>query len=227
MEFFLYSLFFAFICLDKKHAFQFSISQPLITSSFIGFFLDAFIPAMYFGLLVQLLWLGNLPFGASKTPEGNIASIVGCMLYVEYHELYAIHGQFILFVLFIYTVAISFAASKTETYMRNINIHLFDYAYDSIRIESSPNIGKVVFTALGIQLLANWILILTTLFLGKFVLQNLYNYLSADLSSIWQFVEIAIWATGIGLVISVYKDIKLKKIILGIAIITFITIRVI
>jgi len=182
---------------------------------------------MYFGLLVQLLWLGNLPFGASKTPEGNIASVVGCWLYVEYHELYAIHGQFILLILFVYIVTISYIASKTETYLRNINIRLFDHAYESVRIESLPNIGRVIFVALGIQLMANWLIILVTFFLGQFVLQNVYNYLSADISGIWQYIETAIWAAGIGLVISVYKDVKLKIIIIGIALITIITFRVI
>ena len=227
MELFLYSLFFAAICLDKKHAFQFAISQPILTSTFIGLLLDAVIPAMYFGLLVQLLWLGNLPFGASKTPEGNISSVIGTWLYVEYHSLYALHGQFIILVLFILIVIISYIASTFETYLRHTNVHLFDYAYKSVKEDALPNIGKVIFAALGIQLLANWIIIVVAILSGRFILDHLVNYIPVSISEIWQFVDVAIWAAGIGLVISVYKDIKLKKIIIGIALITLLTIKVI
>ena len=212
--------------MDKKHAFQLAISQPIITSTFLGFLMGAMAPAMYFGLLVQLLWLGNLPFGASKTPEGNIASVVGCWLYINYHGLYTEHGHLILLILFIYIVIISFIASKTETYLRNMNVHFFDKVYESVSDQSISKIGRVIFEALAIQLLANWIIILAGLLLGQFILQNLLGYISADLADLWQFVEVAIWGVGVGLVLSVYKDIKLKKIITGIALITFITLWV-
>ena len=87
--------------------------------------------------------------------------------------MYEIHGQFLLLILFMYTVLASFVASKTETYMRNINIHLFDYAYESTNENSYPNIGKVIFAALGLQFLANWILIIVALVLGQIVLNRL------------------------------------------------------
>jgi hypothetical protein len=48
-----------------------------------------------------------------------------------------------------------------------------------------------------------------------------------EITQIWQFVEIAIWAAGIGLVVSVYKDARFKKIILGIALVTLITLKVV
>jgi len=224
VEVFLISLLFAFICLDKKHAFQFAVSQPLITSSLLGLLMNAFVPAVYFGTLIQLLWLGNLPFGASKTPEGNIASVVGCWLYIQYYQIYAVHGQFIILTLFIYVVIISYAASKTDTYMRSLNIHLFDYTYTSLNNQAMPNLGKTILAALGIQLFVNWILIFLSLMLGKFILSEIVNHIPQDWKEIWQFVEVAIWAAGLGLVITVYKDIKLKKIILGIALITLITI---
>jgi mannose/fructose/N-acetylgalactosamine-specific phosphotransferase system component IIC len=209
--------------MDKKHAFQLAISQPLITSTLLGLLMNALVPAMYFGLLVQLLWLGNLPFGASKTPEGNIASVIGCWLYINYNELYAEHGHLIILILFLFIIAISFIASKTETYLRNINVHFFDKVYESVSDKAIPKIGRVIFKALAIQLLANWIIILAGLFVGHILLQNLLGYMSADLADIWQFVEVAVWGIGVGLVLSVYKDIKLKKIITGIALITFVT----
>lgn len=189
--------------------------------------MDAFIPAMYFGLLVQLLWLGNLPIGASKTPEGNIASIVGCWLYVEYYTLYADQGQFILLVLFVYVVLLSYIASRTDTFMRKINIHFFDYAYDSLQQKESTHIGRMIFASLGVHTLINWLYIMISLLVGRFVLQNLSGYFSAGFADIWKFVETAILAAGIGLIIGVYKDLKLKKIIIVIALVTMVMIRVV
>ena len=225
MEILLYSAFFALLCLDGKHAFQLAISQPLITSALIGFMLNSFVPAMYFGLIIQLIWLGNLPFGASKTPEGNIASIIGCWLYVEFFNIYEMQGQFLLLMIFIYIVIISFLASKAESYLRYINIDLFDYAFDSTNGSKNPNIGKVIFAALGLQFIANWAILIISIKAGQIFLGNLVSYLTLDLSAIWQYTEIAIWAAGIGSVISVYKEIKLKKVIALLSVLCLITIK--
>ena len=227
MELILYSALFALLSLDKKHAFQLAISQPIITSTFVGIVLGSIVPAMYFGLIIQLIWLGNLPFGASRTPDGEIASIIGCWLFVEFYDLYQLYGQFLLLSVFLYIVIISFIASKAESYLRYVNIDLFDYAFSSVDDSQNPSIGKIIFATLGLRFLVNWVILIVFIKSGQIFLNFLNTIIPQYLSAIWQYTEIAIWAAGIGSVISVYKEVKLKRIIVVISILTLVTIKII
>jgi len=199
----------ALISLDKKHAFQLAFSQPLVLCTLIGLVTGDFETAIYFGLIVQLIWLGNLPVGASTTPAGNLASAVGCVLYIQLNESYLQFGQVLLLIVFIYTVMISFIGGQLDVVMRNFNIRLFDRALNDTHSAKKANIGKVVFSALAIQYVINFLLVIITMIP---ILQN---------------IDLAIIGVGIGMVISIYKGRKLKKIIVAISIFGLILFKII
>lgn len=213
--------------LDQKHAFQLALSQPLILCSVIGLVLGDFQSAVYFGLFVQLIWLGNLPVGASTAPEGNLASAVGCLLFIQFGESYAQFGQVLLLIVFLYTVLVSFLGGELDVIMRNFNIRLFDFAINDIRDDKKANIGKIVISALAIQYFVNLLFILSTVFFGKLFLGFVLNYFPAGPDPIWQYIDLAIIGTGIGMVMSVYKGRNLKKIITAISILGLVIFKII
>jgi len=217
----------ALISLDKKHAFQLAFSQPLVLCTLIGLVTGDFETAIYFGLIVQLIWLGNLPVGASTTPAGNLASAVGCVLYIQLNESYLQFGQVLLLIVFIYTVMISFIGGQLDVVMRNFNIRLFDRALNDTHSAKKANIGKVVFSALAIQYVINFLLVIITMISGKLFLEFLLNYISTELIPILQNIDLAIIGVGIGMVISIYKGRKLKKIIVAISIFGLILFKII
>lgn len=213
--------------LDQRHAFQLALSQPLVTCSLIGIFSGNFADAMYFGLLIQLVWLGNLPVGASTTPEGNIASATGCLLYIEFSELFLPQSGFLILVIYVYTVFLSFIGGQLYNSARNLNIKLFDYAFKSINDTKRANIGKVITIALLIQFFLNWLFILISFFAGEQALSQMHGIFPNEWSTIWSFVEWAIFGAGIGLVISVYKSKKYKKLIAIVSIISIFIFRIV
>ncbi len=227
MEIFGVSALIALICLDQKHAFQLALSQPLILCSVIGFLLGDFQTAIYFGLFVQLIWLGNLPVGASTTPQGNIASAVGCVLYIQFNESYAQFGQVLLLLVFMYTILLSFLGGQLDVRMRNFNIRLFDFAINNISDDKKANIGKIVFSALTIQYFVNLLFVLATVISGKFFLRFLTKFFSIELAPVWQYLDLAIIGVGIGMVMSVYKGRRIKKVIAVISIFTLFIFKII
>ncbi|NOG46250.1 MAG: hypothetical protein HND50_13500 [Calditrichaeota bacterium] len=227
MEIIWLSALIALFSLDQKHAFQLALSQPLILCSILGFITGEFETAIYFGLFVQLIWLGNLPVGASTTPEGNLASAVGCLLYIQFNENYAQFGQLLLLLAFLYTIIISFIGGQVDVKTRTFNIRLFDFTVDNIQDDKKANIGKIILLSLFIQYLVSFIFIALSNFLGIFLLNQLLPFFSIDLVPFWQYIDLAIIGIGIGMVMSVYKGRRLKKIILAISIFSLIIFKII
>ena len=83
MQIFALSLIGGLLVLDTTAALQILISQPLISCTFLGWLGGDIQLGLHFGLLVQLLWLSQLPVGAAKIPAGNLGSIVGVILSLQ------------------------------------------------------------------------------------------------------------------------------------------------
>lgn len=219
MNLFILSAIFSVICLDRKHAFQVAISQPLVTCTILGFLLDAPTEAMYFGMIVQLVWLSNLPIGAAKTPEGDIGSVVGCILYVKFYDKFLIYGQFLLFVTFLITVFSSFLANLIESLTRKVNIWFYNYVYKTIKFKDKERVGLAITGAISIQLILNFVFIIFSVLSGKIVLENLMKIVEKVSPDTWQFVNVAILGSGIGMLSNVFKDKKSKRIIASLSIV--------
>lgn len=207
------SLLFGLICLDQKYALQFGISQPLITSMLLGVLTGEFIPSMYFGAVIQLFWLGNLPIGASKIPDGNIASVIGAYIYLHFsHQAPFAHG-FLLFVAVFMTVIFSFFGSEMDIGLRKRNVMFLDWGLRDSHGDKKIRVGKYIISALSFNFVANALMI----FIGCVIGLKLVDLLK-DVSAIlapanWRFVDIAVIGTGVGMVMAVYKDKKTHRII--------------
>ena len=110
----LFSLFFGIICLDKKQAFQILISQPLFTGLIIGFYFDNIGPVLLFAAVLQLLWVGFLPIGASVVPEGELASVAGIWLYAYFYEGFSFNLEFLFLFVVLFILFWSFVASLIQ-----------------------------------------------------------------------------------------------------------------
>lgn len=226
MNLFLLTTIFALVCLDRKNAFQISLSQPLFTCTMIGFLLGFPLQAMFFGMIVQLVWLSNLPIGAAKTPEGDIGSIIGCILYVKFYDSFSAFGNFLLFFTFLYTVVCSYVASILESLTRKTNIWFLNYALDSIKIKNKNRVGYATTGAILFQFVLNFVFIGISVLLGSKLLMYFEVVIESISIDVWQFVEVAILGSGIGMLMSVFRDKKSKRIITGLSL-TFLIILLI
>ena len=70
----------AIVYLDTTAVGQFMICQPLIACPLWGLIVGRPEIGLFFGVTFQLLWLGSLPIGAAKFPEGNLGAFVATAL---------------------------------------------------------------------------------------------------------------------------------------------------
>jgi PTS system mannose-specific IIC component len=68
------------VYLDTTAIAQLMISQPLIACPLWGLIVGRPEIGLFFGVIFQLIWLGSLPVGAAKFPEGNVGSLVATAL---------------------------------------------------------------------------------------------------------------------------------------------------
>lgn len=70
-----------FIYLDSGPVGQWMISQPIVCAPLIGWLCGDPMSGLLFGVLLQLLWTGRLPVGASIPPESPICAMVTTIIY--------------------------------------------------------------------------------------------------------------------------------------------------
>jgi mannose/fructose/N-acetylgalactosamine-specific phosphotransferase system component IIC len=70
----------AIVYVDTTAVGQFMISQPLVACPLFGLLVGRPEIGLFFGTAFQLLWLGSLPVGAAKFPEGNVGALVATAL---------------------------------------------------------------------------------------------------------------------------------------------------
>jgi len=66
----------AIVYLDTTAVAQLMICQPLIACGLWGVITGNPETGFFFGITFQLLWLGSLPVGAVKFPEGNLGALI-------------------------------------------------------------------------------------------------------------------------------------------------------
>ncbi len=220
-----YSLLFGLICLDQRYVFQFNISQPLFTSTLIGILSGHVQEAVYFGALVQLLWLSNLPVGASVIPDGNIASVIGTILYIKYSAIYAEHGYFLLLISVFLVVLFSYVGGQLDIFARYRNEHIMNHALKALkRKDKKVRLGIYIIPSLLGHFLLNALLILAGIESASWLLDLLYRKVPAVLNIHWRFVEIALIGTGIGMILGIYHE-KKKYALLGAAAVLILILR--
>lgn len=70
------SLWGGIVALDTTAAFQIMISHPLVSGSVVGLLLGNFPLGFAIGIILELIWLNELPIGAASFAEGNIGGTV-------------------------------------------------------------------------------------------------------------------------------------------------------
>jgi PTS system mannose-specific IIC component len=65
-----------FVALDTTAAFQIMSARPLVSCSIIGCLLGDFSLGFILGILLELLWLNELPIGGAFFAEGNLGAVV-------------------------------------------------------------------------------------------------------------------------------------------------------
>jgi len=118
----LVSLVGGFISIDRTAAFQVMLSRPVVTSPLIGMMLGDVMTGIQAGLVIELLWIGSLPVGASVPPDETIVSILVPSLAIWQGRITDGAGFQILALALILTIPLAILARRLDSGIREKNI---------------------------------------------------------------------------------------------------------
>ncbi|HID38787.1 MAG TPA: hypothetical protein EYP36_04640 [Calditrichaeota bacterium] len=210
MEILWLSLAGAALMMDTTATFQILVSQPIVACTVIGYLAGDPSMGLHIGLLLQLLWLSDLPVGATLIPAGNYASIVSAAVAVELNKYFPEKHYLIVLSIVIYALILSYLGAKMTKVNRNWNTYFFNKAVQHVESGNTRAITLINYQALGIHFLIAFLLVLSGVIFGNLLI----GFITSELSLAWnekaRFIEVALLGTGAGLTLSLFKRNEIK-----------------
>lgn len=119
--------------LDRRGAFQFMVSQPLVVVPALGLLLGHMDMALWLGAVLQLLWMSSLLVGASVPPNETLASAaIGGMVLV-YGRHVEPPDMAVLALAILVGAPLGHAGRLLDMYLDRLNLRLSDRADEAAR----------------------------------------------------------------------------------------------
>jgi mannose/fructose/N-acetylgalactosamine-specific phosphotransferase system component IIC len=134
----------AFTYIDATAAGQFMISRPIVAAPIMGIILGDLQRGILVGVLLELLWVGTLPVGATVPPESTFAAVNTVAIAVLTNSIDK--GSLVL--IFIYLIPFIYLASFFEDKIREKNNKLTLWAERAINAGNINQIEKLHITGL-------------------------------------------------------------------------------
>jgi mannose/fructose/N-acetylgalactosamine-specific phosphotransferase system component IIC len=123
MNVFVLSIIAAVILLDKYAVGEFGVSQPIVSGTIIGAIFGDISSGIFVGAILQLIFLGESPFGGDIEPDGQAAGIIGTSSYfllVSSNPL-----EYSLFLAFVFALVGGMIGGVLEMYAHIYNEKLY------------------------------------------------------------------------------------------------------
>ncbi len=216
MELWSISLVGGILVLDTAAVLQVLVSQPLVSGTLIGWLLGDVSLGLQIGLLFQLLWLHQLPVGAAKVPEGNLAAIISVILIFRLQLFAEESGYILLLLTIVYALIISYLGTKLVTTIHTGNAKLLDRISQALDRGNIGVLGKVNALAISAHLISMVAAIMICVALGEFLFQHLIPLVPVEWNNKARFIEYAVIGSGFGFTLHLYKEVKdWKYLVLG------------
>ncbi len=215
LEILWFSLIGAALVLDTSLVFQSLISQPLIACTLLGWYMGDVEAGLHFGFLMQMVWLGNMPVGGSALPAGNLASITGLAVYVGIHNIFPEQPYTVLLISIFYVILLSAIGSRITIWTRMQSVALLDRAVASAKKGLPGGISKVNLFSVLLNYVIYVVFIITGIIAGHYALKRFVGILPHSWDVAARYTEMAIIGVGIGTVLPLYKNKKVRYIVLA------------
>jgi len=192
------------LVLDTTVAFQFLISQPLISCTLLGWFLGDIQLGVQVGMYLQLLWLSSMPVGASIVPEGNIAAIVITAIVIRYNSHYENFNIVLIFGL-LYGIVVSYLGGELVVFFRKTNQLLLHNVLAFARKGKLNLLNVINYLGLVFHYLLMFVLISLAMYLGD-LLFNYILYIPTEWDKYFKYGVMSLIGIGAGLVLSIFKE---------------------
>ncbi len=172
------------VYLDTTAIAQLMICQPIIACPALGWMLGRPEIGLFFGIGFQLLWLGALPIGAAKFPEGNVAAIVATGVAARIPAASTGDPAWIVLVIATLTgILTAHAGGDLTPFIRRIMTRYGQRFMVAVADQRTADARWLLLVAVGIHAAAGLLLTLGGYFIGIFV-SRLYlgNFATAGVS---------------------------------------------
>ncbi len=198
-----------FLGLDTTIAFQVLISQPIFSCSILGFVLGDFPLGVEIGIMMQLFWLYMIPAGATKFPEGNIASMITCVIAIQFQALEM--PNLVFAVSFLFGILFSYLGAQLTVVDRKLNGQIVDWILAAAQTASIRKITFLDMLSIFIYFLLMSMLALIALTFANFLMPFLSDF-PAHVDGKFTAVKPIVWGIGIAFTIPVlYQAVKQMK----------------
>jgi PTS system mannose-specific IIC component len=204
------ALLIGFLGLDTTIAFQVLISQPIFACSILGWLLGNAPLGIEIGIIMQLIWLNIVPVGASVFLEGNIASMVTCVIAVKFDGLGL--PNLVFTVALVIGFLVSYVGARLTVFDRKLNGLILNWTLQAAEQASFKKITLLDFASILTYFMMMSALAYVSISAGEFILPVLQNVFPPAIDAKLAFVKPAAWGIGIALtVLMILQIIKTKK----------------
>lgn len=192
------SLLIGVLGLDTTIAFQVLLSQPIFSCSILGWVMGDFQTGVEVGVMLQLLWLYIIPAGGSIFPEGNIASMITCVVVIQYHHLGMPNVVFV--VAFILGIAMSYLGAQLTVIDRKLNVYILDWMVEAAQAAQLKKIALLDILSILVYLMLMSLLAYCALELAAWLMPFL-KLIPQSWEAKLIIVKPVVWGIGIALTI--------------------------
>ncbi len=195
------------VSLDTTAALQGLISHPLVSCTITGLLLGNVFLGFFVGIVLELLWLGELPIGAAYFAESNLGATAAAAIAVISAQQTG-RPTVALPLALMLSVVISLIGGKLVVLIRNHSGRNYQKLVnnDTLTINS---INKSHFQAIALSFLSGAVLIaLCSGLFGWLILPTLIQYLPVTADTLLEPVAPAFLGLGCGVLISLFINRK-------------------
>jgi mannose PTS system EIIC component len=114
--------------LDRTAAVQIMICRPIVAASLTGWLLGDPWLGLQIGLLLELLWLANLPVGAAIPPDDTQIAVASSVLTIQLAKLLHTSGPELLLLCLLVAIPFGKVGQYLDHYVRQFNVRLSNRA---------------------------------------------------------------------------------------------------
>ena len=113
------------ICgLDRVAILQIMISRPIVAAPLTAFVLGEPLVGLQIGMMVELLWLGRLPVGATVPPDDTQIAVAGSVLVIVLGRILNASGLEFLLLCLLVAIPFGMVGQYFDRYARQYNVYL-------------------------------------------------------------------------------------------------------
>jgi mannose/fructose/N-acetylgalactosamine-specific phosphotransferase system component IIC len=152
--------------LDRRGAFQFMVSQPIVVVPALGLILGHLSVALWLGAVLQLLWMSSLLVGASVPPNETVASVAIGGMVLTYGRHVADPDSAVLALAILIGAPLGHLARLVDVGLDRTNLQLADRADEAARAERPALLNRLPLIGLARIFAATAVLVAPAVLVG-------------------------------------------------------------